>query len=77
MGLSRLVAGCVTLAGAVGCAGHAAGLPAGPAPEYERPRLAPWDAGAPTKPQQTPSGDAGLRVPKPAGRLDPRGGGFS
>ncbi len=39
------------------CGPHAAGLPKGPAPEYERPPLAAWgtggtDGGAPRKAQE-------------------------
>ncbi len=37
---------CVVLAGlALGCSGSRA-RPSGPPPEYEAPRVTPWDAGA-------------------------------
>ncbi len=45
-----------------GCGPHAAGIPKGPPPEYEKPPLPPWDAGGkPAEPRKTqlPAGDAG------------------
>jgi hypothetical protein len=56
----------------IGCAPHAAGLPSGPSPEYERPPLRPWDAGrAAAQPGQTPSepADGGAAKPVPSGVL--------
>lgn len=40
--------------GFAACAPHAAGLPPGPPPEYERPALPPWDAGHARKAPEEP-----------------------
>jgi len=58
----------VSLAWAASCGGRALRFD-GPAPEYERPEVPPWDAGAPRDPlaaaaegewlDETSSGDAG------------------
>lgn len=74
-----LVLACVALA-LLGCSGSRA-RPTGPPPEYERPVVAPWDAGAPpadefaeaerggepvTDLEDEPSGDAGKDALPPA-----------
>lgn len=57
-------------AAVAGCSPHAAGLPPGPPPEYERPALPAWDAGKAsakaTEPAERAAADAGT-APAPKG----------
>jgi hypothetical protein len=46
------------LIGALGCSSRPS-LPSGSAPEYERPTLPPWDAGASASPRLGSSTDGG------------------
>jgi hypothetical protein len=49
-----LAAGLLVGRGSLGCGAPA--LPPGPAPEYERPKLEPWDAAPPPDPFDIPEG---------------------
>jgi hypothetical protein len=61
--VKALILGLLLAASALGCSG-ARKLPSGPAPEYERPVLPPWDSGRASDPLDEVEGEEVTEEPE-------------